>query len=59
LAASASLTGNAQSPVKITCVVISGLTLRAPNVKLLMLRNTCGIGLAAIKPNLPALLKVE
>jgi hypothetical protein len=42
--------------VKITCVVILGLTERAPIVKALMLRSTCGIGLAAMKPSLPLLL---
>ena len=55
LVASASFTGAAQSPVKITWVVASGLIERAPRVKLLMLRSTWGIGLAATKPNLPDL----
>ena len=48
VAASASLTGIAQSPVKITCTVAFGFTLRAPRVKALMLRNTWGIGFAAM-----------
>ena len=39
-----------QSPVKITVVVMLGSTERAPSVKALMLRSTCGIGLAATKP---------
>ncbi len=56
LVASASFTGIAQSPVKIACVVILGLTDCAPSVKALMLRSTCGIGLAATKPSLPLLL---
>ena len=56
LVASASLTGIDQSPVKITLVVMPGLTERAPMVKALMLRSTCGIGLAATKPILPLLL---
>jgi hypothetical protein len=51
LVASASLTGIDQSPVKITCTVMVGSTERAPSVKALMLRSTCGIGLAATKPN--------
>ena len=42
--------GSTQSPVNTTCVVTFGLTLRAPMVKLLMLRSTCGIGLAATNP---------
>ena len=50
LVASASFTGMLQSPVKITVVVMSGLTDLAPSVKALMLRSTCGIGLAATKP---------
>ncbi len=49
--ASASLTGMDQSPVKITEVVMPGLTLLAPSVKALMLRSTCGMGLAAMKPS--------
>ena len=48
--ASASFTASDHSPVKITCVVIVGSTLRAPSVKELMLRSTCGIGFAATKP---------
>ena len=56
LVASASLTGSAQSPVKIACVVTFGLTDCAPRVKALMLRRTCGIGLAATKPSLPVLV---
>ncbi len=52
LAASASLTGIDQSPVKITVVVTLGFTERAPSVYELMLRSTCGIGLAAMKPSL-------
>src|SRR5260370_41659993 len=55
LVASASLTGNDQSPVKITCVVAFGLTVCAPRVKALMLRRTCGIGLAAGQPSMPPL----
>ena len=51
LVASASLTGIDQSPVKMTCVVMVGSTDRAPSVKALMLRSTCGIGLAATKPS--------
>ena len=31
-------------------MVTFGFTLRAPSVKLLMLRSTCGIGLAATNP---------
>jgi hypothetical protein len=46
------LDGIDQSPVKITCVVMFGLTERAPMVKALMLRSTCGIGLAATNPSL-------
>ena len=52
LVASASLTGMLQSPVKITVVVMSGFTDLAPIVNALMLRSTCGIGLAATKPSL-------
>jgi len=50
LVASASLTGMLQSPVKMALQVIFGSTERAPMVKALMLRSTCGIGLAATKP---------
>src|ERR1700684_4736585 len=57
LVASASLTGIDQSPVKITCVVAFGLASLAPSVKALMLRSTCGIGLAATKPSLPDLVE--
>ena len=32
-------------------VVIFGSTLRAPSVNALMLRRTCGIGLAAMNPS--------
>src|ERR1700755_2824628 len=46
LVASASLTGIDQSPVKITCVVAFGLAGLAPSVHALMLRSTCGVGLA-------------
>ncbi len=56
LVASASFTGIDQSPVKITEVVMSGFTERAPRVKALMLRSTWGIGLAATKPSLADLL---
>ena len=52
MAASASLTGIDQSPVKTTVVVAFGFTERAPSVNALMLRSTCGIGLAAMKPSL-------
>ena len=52
LAASASLTGIDQSPVKMTWVVTFGFTERAPSVNELMLRSTCGIGLAAMNPSL-------
>ena len=52
LAASASRTGRDQSPVKITCTVAFGFTLRTPRVKELMLRSTSPIGLAATKPSL-------
>jgi hypothetical protein len=45
------LTGIDQSPVKITWVVMVGSIERAPSAKALMLRSTCGIGLAATKPN--------
>ena len=58
LVASASLTGIDQSPVKITCVVAFGLASLAPSVKALMLRSTCGIGLAATKPSLPVLRRI-
>jgi hypothetical protein len=51
LVASASFTGIDQSPVKMTCTVIEGSTLRAPSAKLLTLISTCGIGLAAMKPS--------
>jgi hypothetical protein len=49
------LTGIDQSPVKITCRVTFGLASLAPSRKALMLRSTCGIGLAATKPSLPVL----
>src|SRR5580692_1061110 len=49
-AASASRTGNDQSPVKITCTVAFGLTERAPSRTELMLLSTIAIGLAATKP---------
>ncbi|NYH16920.1 hypothetical protein GGD41_004148 [Paraburkholderia bryophila] len=45
------MTGIDQSPVKITWVVIDGSTDCAPSVNELMLRSTCGIGLAATKPS--------
>ena len=48
LAASASRTGSAQSPVTINCTVTLGLTLRAPSMNELTLRNTSGIGFAAM-----------
>ncbi len=56
LAASASFTGIDHSPVKMTRVVMLGSTERAPMVKALMLRSTCGIGLAAMKPSFLVLL---
>src|ERR1700730_11326310 len=56
LVASASRTGNDQSPVKTTCTVAFGLTLRAPIRMALMVRSTIGIGLAATYPSLPDLL---
>jgi hypothetical protein len=40
----------------VTRVVIEGSTERAPMVKALMLRSTCGIGLAATKPSFLVLL---
>src|ERR1700722_10814572 len=46
LAASASRTGNDQSPVKITCTVAFGLTERAPSRTELILLSTIAIGLA-------------
>ena len=52
LAASASLDGIDQSPVKMTAVVAFGLTERAPSVNELMLRRTWGMGLAAMNPSL-------
>jgi hypothetical protein len=45
-----------QSPVKMALVVIFGSTERAPIVKALMLRSTCGMGLAATKPSFLLLL---
>ncbi|MNW13769.1 hypothetical protein D3C71_2118080 [compost metagenome] len=42
--------------MKITLQVMPGLTERAPSVKALMLRSTCGMGLAAMKAILPLLL---
>src|ERR1700729_4384217 len=51
-AASASRTGNDQSPVKMTCTVAFGLVERAPRSKELMLLSTIAIGLAATKPSL-------
>ncbi len=53
LAASASRTGIDHSPVKITCTLAEGFTLRTPSAKELMLRSTVPIGLAATKPSLP------
>src|SRR5271166_5000519 len=50
LAASASLTGIDQSPVKITCTVALGLTERAPRSTELILLRTLAIGFAATKP---------
>src|SRR6202161_4864743 len=55
LVAASSLTDIDQSPVKITCVVAFGLASLAPSVNALMLRSTCGIGLAAAKPSVPGL----
>src|ERR1700716_431769 len=52
LAASASRTGNAQSPVTINCTVTLGLTLRAPSMNELTLRSTSGIGFAGVLPGL-------
>src|SRR6476469_3429906 len=52
LVASASRTGNDQSPVKITCTVAFGFTLRAPSRNELMFDSTEEIGLAATKPSL-------
>src|ERR1700727_1465388 len=49
LAASASRTGNDQSPVKITCTVAFGLTERAPSRTELILLSTIAIGFAAAK----------
>src|ERR1700761_6011625 len=51
-AASASRTGNDQSPVKITCTVAFGLVERAPRRKELMLLSTIAIGFAATNPSL-------
>src|SRR5208283_3789410 len=50
LAASASRTGNDQSPVNMTCPVAFGLTERAPSSTELMFDSTLAIGLAATKP---------
>src|SRR6202042_1275478 len=49
-AASASRTGNDQSPVKMTWTVAFGLVERAPSKTELMLESTLAIGLAATKP---------
>src|SRR5260370_34850717 len=46
LAASASRTGNAQSPVTISCTVALGLTLRAPRMNEVKFGNTSGLGLS-------------
>src|SRR5690349_5650413 len=55
--ASASRTGNDQSPVKITCTVAFGLVFFAPSMNELMLLSTEAIGLAATKPSLPDLVE--
>src|SRR4029079_10731119 len=52
LTASASRTGNDQSPVKMTCTTAFGLVFLAPSMNELMLLNTEAIGLAATKPSL-------
>src|SRR5258705_11663191 len=52
LTASASRTGSDHSPVKITCTVALGFTLRAPGGKELMVGSTTGMGLAATRPSL-------
>jgi hypothetical protein len=57
LVASASFTGIDQSPVKMTCKVALGLASRAPSMKALTLRRSCGIGLAATKPSFPVLVE--
>src|SRR5580704_8595184 len=49
-AASASRTGSAQSPVKITCTTAFGLVFLTPSRNELMLFNTSDMGLAATKP---------
>ena len=56
LVASASFTAMDQSPVNMTLQVMLGLTERAPIKNALILRSTCGIGLAATNPSLPLLL---
>ena len=50
LVASASRTGIDQSPVITSCTTAFGLTRRTPSVKVLMLRRTIAMGLAATKP---------
>src|ERR1700682_212188 len=51
-----SLLGSYQVFTQTTLVVIFGLTLRAPMVNALMLRNTSGIGNAETQPSTPFLL---
>src|SRR5258708_22409133 len=50
LTASASRTGNDQSPVKMTCTTALGLVDFAPSMKELMLLSTIEMGFAATKP---------
>src|SRR5216683_5913894 len=52
LTASASRTGNDQSPVKMTCTTALGLVDLAPSMNELMLLSTEAIGFAATKPSL-------
>src|SRR6267154_5157102 len=52
LTASASRTGNDQSPVKMTCTTAFGLVFFAPSMNELMLLSTDEIGLAATNPSL-------
>src|SRR5271156_1496591 len=56
-AASASRTGNDQSPVNITCTIALGLVERAPSRTELMLLSTLAIGLAATNPILFVLVQ--
>ena len=51
VAASASLDGSNQLLIHTTLVLMLGLVLCAPNVKLLMLRSTSGIGTEATTPS--------